>query len=58
MQNRRLHFTCFVLYCEKRRYINGHLSTVTRQDIARQFGYSYSYITKIIRDITGSGFVT
>lgn len=38
-------------------YMNGHLSTVTRQDIAQQFGYSYSYITKIIRDTTGSGFV-
>lgn len=37
-------------------YMNAHLSTVTRQDIAQQFGYSYSYITKIIRDTTGSGF--
>lgn len=37
-------------------YMNAHLSTVTRQDIAHEFGYSYSYITKIIRDTTGSGF--
>lgn len=38
-------------------YMNAHLDTVTRQDIAQQFGYSYSYITKIIKETTGSGFV-
>ncbi len=38
-------------------YMNTHLGTVTRQDIADEFGYSYSYITKIIKDTTGSGFV-
>lgn len=37
-------------------FMNAHLDTVTRADIAAQFGYSYSYITKIIRDTTGSGF--
>lgn len=38
-------------------YMNANLDTVSRQDIARQFGYSYSYITKIIKETTGSGFV-
>ena len=37
-------------------YINAHLSDVTRADVASEFGYSYSYITKIIQAATGSGF--
>lgn len=37
-------------------YINAHLSDVTRTDVADEFGYSYSYITKIIQAATGSGF--
>ena len=37
-------------------YINAHLSDVTRADVASEFGYSYSYITKVIQNATGSGF--
>lgn len=37
-------------------YINAHLADVTRTDVADEFGYSYSYITKVIQNATGSGF--
>lgn len=37
-------------------YINAHLSDVSRSDLAAEFGYSYSYITKVVRDTVGCTF--
>lgn len=37
-------------------YMNAHLSDVSRSDLAEEFGYSYSYITKVIRDTVGCTF--
>lgn len=37
-------------------YINEHIQKVTRADVAREYGYSYSYINQIIQQTAGCSF--
>ena len=38
------------------RYMSDHVQTITRDDLADHFGYSYSYISSVLQSATGMNF--